>query len=254
MVNAIIIDDERHNIFMLQSLLKENCPDIHIISTSSNVDDAYEKITSLKPDLIFLDIKMRGKSGFDLLRLFTEITFEVIFVSSYNDYAITAFEFNALGYILKPIDYLALQKTVNKTISIIKARQTVNNPEMTEFIKALGDTGEKINKVSAHHNGKVYMLNVADFVYIESKTDYCEINLIDSKRFTTSKGLKQFESLLSEIGSFIRINKSIIVNTNYIVSYTKGETCEITLKTGQVFEVSRRKKTSIISSFREKLF
>jgi two-component system LytT family response regulator len=253
MVSALIVDDEKHNVVMLQSLLKENCPDITILDTAHNADTAYEKINSLKPQLVFLDIKMTGKSGFDLLRQFSGINFEVIFVSAYNEYAITAFEFNALGYILKPIDYVALQKTVNKAISIINARDTINNHEIAQFIKTLEDKGDRINKILVHHNDKVVLLNVRDFVYIEGKTDYCEINLNDKSHYTSSKELKKFEDLLNEIGSFIRINKSIIVNTDYIKSYTKGEICEITVSTGQVFEVSRRKKTDIISLLKARL-
>ncbi len=251
MVTALIIDDEKHNVVMLQSLLKENCPEISILGSSNNVDDAYEKINALKPDLIFLDIKMPVKSGFDLLRLFPEITFEVIFVSAYNEYAITAFEFNALGYILKPIDYSVLQKTVTKTISIIHARNSINN-EVTQFVKTLEDKGDKINKVSVHHNGKVVLINVPDFVFIEANVDFCEIFLIDKSSYSSSKTLKQFENLLNEIGSFIRINKSIIVNTDHILSYTKGDICAITVKTGQTFEVSRRKKTDIITLLKER--
>jgi two-component system LytT family response regulator len=253
MVTALIVDDEKHNIVMLQSLLKENCPDIAILDVAGNAETAYEKISLLKPQLVFLDIKMPNKSGFDLLRLFSEINFEVIFVSAYNEYAITAFEFNALGYILKPIDYVALQKTVTKAISIIRARNSTNNPEIAEFVKTLEDKGDRVNKVSIHHNDKVVLLNVHDFVYIEGKTDFCELNMADKSRYASSKELKKFENLLGEIGSFIRINKSIIVNIDYIKSYTKGDICDITVSTGQVFEVSRRKKTDIISLLKERI-
>ena len=254
MITAIIIDDEMHNITMLQSLLKENCPDINVIDTAYDVDSAYEKICIQKPQLIFLDIKMQNKSGFDLLRLFPEINFEVIFVSAYNEYAITAFEFNALGYILKPIDYVALQKTVRNATSIIFARRSINNVEISQFVKTLEDKGDKINKISVHHNDKVVFLNVYDFVYIESKFEVCELNLIDKSRYTSSKELKKFENLLNEIGSFIRINHQVIINTDFIKSYTKGDACSITVTTGEVFEVSRRKKAEILAVLKNKVF
>lgn len=253
MTNALIVDDEKHNVVMLQSLLKENCPDINVIDIAYNVDNAFEKINLLKPQLVFLDIKMPNKSGFDLLRLFSEINFEVIFVSAYNEYAITAFEFNALGYILKPIDYEALQKTVRKATAIIQARNSINNNEISQFVKTLEDKGDRVNKVSFHHNDKVILVTVQDFVFIEGKAEFCEINLIDKSCYTSSKELKKFEDLLNEIGSFVRINKSIIINIDYIQSYTKGDICEITVNTGQVFEVSRRKKTTIISLLKARI-
>lgn len=247
MVTAIIVDDETHNTIILQALLKENCPEINVIDVENNADTAFEKINTLKPQLVFLDIKMPNKSGFDLLRMFPEINFEVIFVSAYNEYAITAFEFNALGYILKPIDYTILQKTVKNATSIIYARRSINNNEISQFVKTLEDTGDKINKISVHHNDKVILINIKDFVFIEGKTDFCEITLIDGSSYTSTKELKKFENLLQELGSFVRINKSIIVNVDHIESYTKGDICEITFNAGQIFEVSRRKKTDIIS-------
>jgi two-component system LytT family response regulator len=253
MITAIIVDDEKHNVVMLQSLLKENCPEINVVDFAYNVESAFEKINTIKPQLVFLDIKMPKKSGFDLLRLFPEINFEVIFVSAFNEYAITAFEFNALGYILKPIDYVALQKTVKNASSIIYARNNLQNNDISQFLKTLEDKGDKINKISVHHNDKVIFLNVKDFVFIECKTEFCELNLFDRSTYTSSKELKKFENLLSEIGSFIKINKSIIINTDYIKSYTKGDVFKITMHTGEVFEVSRRKKTDIISLLKTKM-
>lgn len=252
MVTALLVDDEKHNIVMLHALLKENCPEIKVLDFANNADSAFEKINTLKPQLVFLDIKMPHKSGFDLLRMFTEINFEVIFVSAFNEYAITAFEFNALGYILKPIDYASLQKTVKKATSIIKAFSSVNN-EISQFVKTLENTGDRINKISVHHNDKVVFINIKDFVFIEGKTDFCEITLVDGSRYTSTKELKKFENLLQELGSFVRINKSIIVNVDCIKSYTKGDICSLITNAGKVFEVSRRKKTDVITLLKAKI-
>jgi len=254
MITALLVDDEKHNIVMLQALLKENCPEISVIDTANDADTAFEKINSLNPQLVFLDIKMPNKSGFDLLRMFPEINFEVIFVSAYNEYAITAFDFNALGYILKPIDFSSLQKTVYKATSIIYAKRSVNNNEISQFIKTLEDKGDKINKISVHHNDKVVFFNVNDFIYIEAKDGFCELNLVDKSRYTSSKDLKKFENLLNNIGSFIRISHSVIVNVDHIKSYTKGDVCSIMISTGEQFEVSRRKKTEIVSLLKTKIF
>lgn len=134
-VTAIIIDDEEHNRNVLNTLLKKHCPLVQIIAEAANVEDAFEKIKNKKPQLIFLDIKMPNKSGFDLLKLYDVIDFEVIFVSAFNEYAITAFDFNALGYILKPIDYSKLIKVVDKAILKIDSNQQNNN--VLHFIKTL---------------------------------------------------------------------------------------------------------------------
>ncbi len=107
MITAIIIDDEQHNRNVLQTLLQKHCQDIKVLDEAGNAADAFFKIVEQNPQLVFLDIKMPGKSGFDLLKMFKEINFEVIFVSGFDEYAIHAFEFNALDYILKPIIMLS---------------------------------------------------------------------------------------------------------------------------------------------------
>lgn len=253
MIDALIVDDEQHNIVMLRSLINENFPDIRLLDYATNADEAYTKINLLKPRLLFLDIVMQGKSGFDLLRMFTEIGFEVIFVSAYNEFAITAFKFNALGYILKPIDYMELQKTVKKAVEIIEAQESFNNHKLLDFVSSLEEKSHKINKISVHHNNKVVLLGLKNIVYVESEKDFCKIRMTDGAIYTSTKELNKFDDLLHELGDFIKINRSSIVNINYIKSYSKGNGCEITVSTGQEFEVSRRRKAEIISILKEKL-
>ncbi len=121
---------------------------------------------------------------------------------------------------------------------------------MLHFIKTLADKDDLINKFSVHHNGKVIFVNVNEIAFIEAKTDFCELNLANGSHYTSSKDLKSFEDVLNRAGNFIRINKSVILNTDYLKGYTKGEVCIIELRSGQTFEVSRRKKTEIISKLK----
>jgi len=248
MITAIIVDDEIHNRNVLQTLLKKYCPEIKVLDEADSAPEAFFKIVEQKPQLIFLDIKMPGKSGFDLLKLFREIDFEVIFVSAFDEYAIKAFEFNALDYILKPIDYVKLTKAVGKAVTKIKSQG--KDDTMLHFVKTLADKDDLISKFSLHHNGKVVFVNVSDIEFIEAKTDFCELYLKDGFRYTSSKDLKLFEDILTEAGNFIRISRSVIINTNFIRGYTKGEVCIIELGSGHHFEVSRRKKTEIIGKLK----
>ena len=245
MISAIIIDDEVHNRNVLRTLLGKYCPTINIIDECESAVDAYDKINALQPQLIFLDIKMPGKSGFDLLKMFSRIDFEVIFVSAFNDYAITAFEFNALGYILKPIDYSKLIITVDKAIFKIAANEKNNN--VFHFIKTLDEKNDIINKISVHHNDKVILLNINYIISVESKDGTCEIKLDDGKSYYSSKELKLIEEILINAGNFIRITKSVIINLNYIVSYTKDDIFELEMQNKNVYEVSRRKKADVLN-------
>lgn len=249
-ITAIIIDDEEHNRNLLLKLLKKYCPIVDIICEATNVDDAFEKINTKKPQLVFLDIRMPGKSGFDLLKQFNEIDFEVIFISAFDEYAITAFEFNALGYILKPIDYSKLIKAVDKAIFKIKTNES--NDDILHFTKTVGAKNDLINKIAVHHNDKVVFVNISEIVSVEGNGNICELRVLDNKSYCTSKDLKLFETMLEKTGNFIRISRSIIVNTDCVKSYSKGDICNIELINGQVYDVSRRKKAEILCKIKVK--
>jgi two-component system LytT family response regulator len=191
---------------------------------------------------------MPNKNGFDLLRMFDNINFEVIFVSAFNEYALTAFDFNALGYILKPIDYIKLISVVDKAIAKIVTNASNNN--IVHFIKTLEEGNNFINKITLHHKEKVIFVNITDIVSIESNDGICELKLMDNSSYFSSKDLKLFEAILNPSGNFIRVNKSVIININYIKSYNKGDICILEMSNGLSHEVSRRKKTEVLSKIK----
>lgn len=243
MVTAIIVDDETHNRNVLRVLLEKHCPSVRIVGEADSAEKAFAEIRSLKPQLVFLDVKMPGKSGFDLLRMFPRIGFEVIFVSAFNEFAIPAFDFNALGYILKPIDYSKLVNVVERAITKVVA--DTNNDNIIHFVQSIERTTDLLSKIAVHHGGKVVFLDLTEVVTVESKSNSCVICMADQAHYFSAKDLKLFEGMLCDVKNFIRINKSVIVNTNYIKSYSKGETCMIEMKNAAVYEVSRRKKKEV---------
>lgn len=224
------------------------CPDIEIIAESQTADEAYELITGKKPDLIFLDVRMPEKTGFDLLQMFDHIDFEVIFISAFNEYAVTAFEFNVLGYVLKPIDHHKLILSVNKAIS--KIRANTKNSSLSQFIKTLEPETHAIHKIALHHNEKVIFVSINEITSIESNAGICEIQLTNNRHYYSSKELKLFEDLLKKTGNFLRINRNCVLNLAFIRSYQKGEICLLEMLDGREFEVSRRKKTEILTRLR----
>lgn len=245
MIKAIIIDDEDHNRSVLKTLLDKHCPLINVISEANNVDDAYILINKLKPNLIFLDIRMPGKNGFKLLKLFDKIDFEVIFVSGFDEYALAAFEYNALGYILKPIDYMKLIKTVSKATEVIKLANS--NPHLINFISSIDEHDGFIKKISVHQSNKVIFIDIKDIEYIEHSDNFCEINTKKGEKFISAKDLTLFENLLVKFTHFIRVSRSVILNLESIKKYSKGDVCVIQLISGKEFEVSRRKKSEVLS-------
>ncbi|MBL7934713.1 MAG: response regulator [Bacteroidia bacterium] len=247
-IKAIIIDDEEHNRNVLMALLTKHCQLIKVIAVCANVDDGYSEIVNQKPQIVFLDIKMPNKNGFELLKLFSQIDFEVIFVSAFNEYAITAFEFNALGYILKPIDYLKLITVVDKAIAKISEKSV--NENVFNFIKTIEDENEIINKIVVHHNFKVFFVKIEEIISVESKKDVSELKLVDGSVYYSTKNLKLFEGLFIHFKGFIRINKGVIINTSYVKSYSKGDVCILEMVNNASYDVSRRKKTEVLNQIK----
>lgn len=244
-VSAFIVDDEDHNRKTLRTLLSIHCPEVHVEGEAWNAEEAFQLISKLKPQLVFLDVMMPEKSGFDLLKMFKDIPFEVIFVSAYSEYAVTAFEYNALGYILKPVDFDKLRLVVSKALLQIGVGES--NESVLHFVNTLDPRSNMIKKVIIHHNEKVVLVDIIDIVSVVSDGDISRIHLISNQSYASSKELKLFEGMFSEIGNFARISKSTLLNLNHLHSYDKGETCTLKMINGLEFAVSRRKKAEILN-------
>lgn len=248
MITALIVDDEENNRQMLRMLLRDYCPAIDTIYEAAETDTAYEQIVRLRPRLVFLDIRLPGKSGFDLLKLFTKIDFEVIFVTAYDQYAIRAFEFNAIDYIIKPISVPRLVSAVDR---VIERLRTNTNPELVlHFVKTITDGNELSQKLSVHSNGKVRIIDVSEIASIKVEQDHTTITLVNNSHYYSSKDLVKFESLLQSMPNFVRISKGAIINVFAIKSYSKGDPFVIELKNDELFEVSRRRKSEVLSLVR----
>lgn len=245
MIRVFIVDDEEHNRVILKTLLKKYSSNIEVIGESDNVNDAYVKIYNLKPQLVFLDVKMPVRNGFDLLKLFKKINFEVVFVTAYDEFAINAFELNAIGYILKPIDYNLFVNTISKAVNIINS----NMPQrlVADFIETLNIDNTVCNKITVHHKDKVVFLEFSNIVLIQIKNGICEIFTIDNIKYYSTKDLKMYENVFKSFKNLIRVSKSCIINVSFISSYSKGEPCVIFLSNGYSIEVPRRKKTEILN-------
>lgn len=246
-IKCIIIDDEAANRKLLAGMLQKHCPRVGIEGMAASADEAYALITSINPQLIFLDVQMPEDSGFDLLRRFKEINFNVIFVSAFDQYAIEAFEFNALDYILKPVNHHKLVKAVNKAEAKISSR---NYSDIVHFIHTLDEKEQLQKRVSLHHHDKVHMVNINDICYVQGLKGYSEIVLKNNHKYISSKSLTDYENMFEPFDHFLRVNKSMIININHVKDYTKGVDCIITIGNNSEVEVSRRKKSTIIQQLK----
>jgi len=247
-IKCIIIDDEPSGIIVLRELLSLYCSNVKVVCEAENSEVAFQKITEHKPDFILLDIQMPGETGFDLLKRFDKIDFDIIFVTSYDKYAINAIKFSALDYLLKPVEVHELCSAIEK----VKVRKFQKKEKEQLVINLLNNLDKKImdKKMAIHHFDKVKFLNLSDIVCFEAESNYTSIYTIAEEKYTPARVLKDFECFLKDHKIFMRINKSVIINLEYIKEYSKGEPCILYLKNGREFEISRRKKTELSEKVR----
>lgn len=240
-----MIDDEYLNRKLIAMMVTKLNSDFVISGEAENIRDGLKLITELKPEVVFLDIKMPDGSGFELLRKIPEITFEVVFITGFDEYALLAFEFNAIDYVLKPIDMTRLQLTLDKVSKSVKMRLT--NPIDLKQVLLSGEVKEQIiAKIPVHHNNKVVLINAAEILYMQSSGGGTDLITQTNERFTSSRRLNDFEVTLRNFKNFLRVRKNIFINVNYVSSYSKGFSCYIIMANGMKIEIPRRKKSEIL--------
>ena len=249
-ITAVIIDDEEKARRGLRKLLDMFCPEVEIIGEVSNIIDAKKLVDEVRPELLFLDVQMPNGNGFNLLKQFDKLPFDVIFVTGFDMFAINAIKFSALDYLLKPVEVNLLINAVNKAI----VNKVEKNDKITQLLNLLNLTSDKQldKRIVVHQNDKVVLVKVDSIKFIEADDRYSHIHSIHGERFTVTKTLKEFEEFFVENEVFLRINKNFIVNLNQVKDYSKGEPCFIKLYDDTSFEISRRKKQEFLERIRNK--
>jgi two-component system, LytTR family, response regulator len=247
-IKAIIVDDEQHCIDALQTMLQKKCPEVTVLGGVNSVKEARDLIAETQPDLVFLDVEMPHQNGFELLKLFDKISFDVIFTTAYEQYALKAIKFNALDYLLKPFSVKELQDAVQKCIQRRSAAQATIEPTSSPLevflqnMKTLHQTHKKIALPTI--NGLVFM-PVQNIVRCESTGNYTRIFFTDKKNLMVSRPLKEFEEMLSDV-DFFRVHNSHLINLQQMQSYIQGEGGFALMSDGTQVEVSRRRKADFL--------
>ncbi len=243
MIKAVIIDDEPKARQGLHLAIKKYCPDIEILSLCDSPEMGLKKINELEPDLVFLDVQMPKMSGFDLLDKIDEINFDVVFVTAHDKYAIKAIKFSALDYLLKPIDIDELVSAVQK-ISKKKENTKIKYQSLLSNVNETSKATSKakaISRLAIPTENEIILQPIMDIIYCEADSSYTTLHLINDKKITVAKTLKEFENMLPEI-EFCRIHHSTLVNMSHVLKYVKGEGGYIIVSNNAQLNVSRRKK------------
>lgn len=247
MIKAIIVDDEQHCIDRLAALLKQYyAGTIELVSTVLSVKEGIKAIKEQQPDLVFLDVQIHDRTGFDLLRECGAINFKVIFTTAYDKFAIQAIKFSAIGYLLKPIDEDDLREAINK-LKEVSAEQT---KLMAGVIENNLQQPAKKKRLTIPTGNELLFLNIEDIIRCHSDVNYTTIFKNDKQKIVVAKTLKEFEEMLSD-QDFFRVHNSDLINLHYIKSYNKGKGGSVLLTDGTELEVSTRRKEDFLKRMAE---
>ncbi len=248
-MKAIIVDDEKNQREALSGLLTTYCPYLQVIGEAEGVESAFDLIRSHSPDLVFLDVNMQDGTGFDLLKKFEKINFEIIFVTGFGNYALQAFEFNALHFIQKPINDLKLVAAVGK------AQQKIQSKQQMDQYKVLLDNLDRRhnspdNRIAVPIADGMEFIRVADILRCESDAGNTSLYTKDGKRIYTTRHLKEYERLLEDYG-FLRIHNSHLINPGCIKSYHRNDGGSVVMSDSSRIPISRRRKDSFLDALKD---
>jgi len=238
-IKTVIIDDEPHVISSLEAVINDYLPELNIIGAFDNPLKALAELPSLNPDLIFLDISMTQMSGFELLDNIKELNFKVIFITSFDEYAIKAFRYSAVDYILKPIDLDILIDAVSKVVkSANKGTYTDHSyGKLLDYI----NTNNIQQKIVVPTKNEVFYLLPNDIIYVSAEGSYAKIFLNDNSPILVSKTLKDIESQIS-FDNFLRIHKSFLINVNFVKKFLKTDGGSVQMTNGDQIPISKRRR------------
>ncbi len=245
MLKAILVDDEISCTDVLHWQIETYCPSVQVLCECNSPEDAIDKIKTLHPDVVFMDIEMPGMNAFELLNQLKPFDFDVIFTTAYNQFAVQAFKENAIDYLLKPIEKSDLLLAVDKVLH----KEKITSREKMETLLQLFKEQMKVNKKIAlpTHDG-ISFLNVDQIVRVESDSNYSFVHLATDEVVCITKTLKQIEESL-EGQPFYRVHQSHLVNLNHIVKYVRDDGGYLVMSDKTTITVARQRKDGFMDLF-----
>ncbi|WP_158841742.1 LytR/AlgR family response regulator transcription factor [Polaribacter sp. L3A8] len=246
-LTAILVDDIPVALEMLENDITNNHPDIKIIGKAKSVVEAAKLLRKQQPDVLFLDIMLGDGTGFDILEIFPDLKSKIIFVTASDAFAIKAFKFAAIDYILKPYSDEDLATSIEKAQNQIQP----DKQQLNVLQEAVTSPNNKPTKISLHTSQKIIVVNIENIIHCKSDNNYTTFFFKDTSKILVSKTLKHYADMLKEVG-FLRVHQSHLVNTKYIKEFIKSDGGYLMLTDNSNIPVSVRKRNevlAILSSF-----
>src|SRR5690554_6841067 len=243
MTTAVLIDDDKNLREGMKGLLVRYAPEITIVGEAESVAQAISVLNSLQPQVVFLDIQLGDGTGFDILEKLTEkngkISFQVVFITAHEQYAIKAFRFSALDFLLKPVDPDELQKVIQKIKTTLQKNDSFSHIDL--LLENIRKKVDNFKRIALSTSDGIHLFEVSDIIRCESTDNYTTFYIKNSKPVMISKTLKEYEELLAEHG-FERVHQSHLINLNYLKSYIKKDGGYVIMSDNSNLPVSQRKK------------
>jgi two-component system LytT family response regulator len=248
-MRAIIVDDEPDGIITLNKMLSLSCKQVEVVALCADAEEGKLKIRELTPDLIFLDIQMPGKTGFELLAELDTDNMEVIFVTAHNQYMLQALQFSATDYLLKPIDEDRLIEAIRRVEKRQHGKGGSQNVEALLYNLQKAGSPKEMKLCIPTFKGFA-ILKLEDIILCEAEKNYTIIHLKDKKNIIVSRPLLEYENIL-EGTTFLRIHRTFLINLQHVTEYHRGEGGMIIMSNGEEVEISRRKKDTFLTRIKE---
>ncbi|HVU56208.1 MAG TPA: LytTR family DNA-binding domain-containing protein [Puia sp.] len=243
MIRTVLIDDEIDSIRVLQRLLEGYCPEVSIVGKADGVEIGVHVIQSTKPDLVFLDIEMTHGNAFDLLNQLQPVEFQVIFVTAFDNYAIRAFKYSAVDYLLKPIDIDDLRAALGRVMRKVQGKTFIDQMETLLYnVETFQLTQQKMAVPTL--TGLVF-IPIKDIMRFEAKGSYTTIFLTNTEQIIATRNIKEYEDLLPA-AIFCRVHNSHIINLHKIQKYHKGRGGYVVMEDGANIEVASRRREEFL--------
>ncbi|MGX1931283.1 LytR/AlgR family response regulator transcription factor [Flagellimonas sp. 2504JD4-2] len=246
-LKVVIVEDEKHSREILKSLLEEFCQDVKVIAAASTVEEAVKVLSVFSPDVVFLDIELQSGVGFDILEQIKEPSFEIIFTTAFEKYAVKAIKFSSLDYLLKPIALDELQKAVEK--ARVKIDTNVYRQQLDTLMQSLSRQSNKQEKICLATTAGMEFIAIDDIVLCKADGSYTSFVLKNKNSLLVSKHLKEYENLLAD-QLFMRVHNSYLINLREVKKYIKSDGGYIIMSNDMHVSLSPRKKDDLIDAMR----
>ncbi len=244
-IKAFIVDDEFQSRSLLIKMLQQYFPEISVVGQAAAVEDGLKGINKYQPNIVFLDIQMKGETGFDLLSRLPEISFSLIFTTAFDKYAIKAFRFNAIDYLLKPIVADELVEAVNKASQRGPSALSASKIQVEQLYHDIQNPQKIHDKIAIPTGEGFIVVPINEIVYCHADSNYTKFFLSDKKCILSSYTLKQYDEILTS-QSFFRAHRSYLINLSHVKMYRRGEGGEIVMSNGHEIELSRAHKDEFL--------